>query len=153
MTKTPLRLFLTFCIFWLNPTNPSATKNQITIANSRLFNSIQSFLIIAKVNTLQITDLKQPWKYYFLVFLLTLPCFTYAASDENIMKQATKLNNLCSGGSGDNSANRKACDKWDNLVDELTSKNWWYGHEGDSWVSGYAGEARNSKICKTIKII
>jgi len=71
-------------------------------------------------------------KILLLIFWLTLPCFTYAASDENIIKQVTRLNDQCRGASGDDPAAMRMCDKRDKLIDELTSKGWCYGHEGQA---------------------
>jgi hypothetical protein len=67
-----------------------------------------------------------------LVICLSLPLLAYAISDENLIKQADKLNGQCRGGSDDNPATMRACDKRDKLVDELASKGWCYGHEGQA---------------------
>lgn len=56
----------------------------------------------------------------------------HAASDESLIKQADKLNDQCRGGSGDNPATIKACDKRDKLVVQLKAKGWCYGHEGQA---------------------
>lgn len=70
-------------------------------------------------------------KILFLILLIS-PLLTNAASDENLIKQADKLNNQCRGGSGDNPATMKACDKRDKLIEVLASKGWCYGHEGQA---------------------
>lgn len=70
-------------------------------------------------------------KILFLILLIS-PLLTNAAAEENLIKQADKLNDQCRGGSGDNPATIKACDKRDKLFDELASKGWCYGHEGQA---------------------
>ncbi len=78
-----------------------------------------------------------------LAMILFLPLLAHTASDESLIKQANKLNDQCRGGSGDNLATIKACDKRDKIIDELALKGWCYGHEGQ------AGYQRQWEKCYT----
>lgn len=77
------------------------------------------------------------------IFFLLFPLITHAATVESLIKQADKLNDQCRGGSGDNPATIKACDKRDKLIDEINAKGWCYGHEGQ------AGYQRKWEKCHT----
>lgn len=80
------------------------------------------------------------------ILCLIFPLLTYAATDESLIQQVESLNSQCRGGSGDNPATIKACEKRDKLVDVLKSKGWCWGHEGQ------AGFEREWEKCNTTNV-